>query len=218
MPTYPVDYSAIYRDAFGEEHTTLTNHGHEFTMTLRGIEFSDTGLDGFTPIEKDADLSQFALRYGMIDGYSLTFSIPINMLSDSKPAIADLIVTVRLNAPDHQPDDRELNVQLVLVHNNQTFKTPRQEDFERALLKLAEMLPSHLWLTCCITCAWSDYSPYGNGNLGNLACFRDAKEQYSQVKGKVDIFALWDRHTEFVQETHLCDQYAIRQPNTGYRG
>ena len=58
MPWYPISYAALYRDAYGEEHTTLTNHGRDLTMVVRDIAFTDTGLDGFCII-KTMDFASF---------------------------------------------------------------------------------------------------------------------------------------------------------------
>jgi hypothetical protein len=90
--------------------------------------------------------------------------------------------------------------------------------FEDELLELSKALPEMTHIRSCITCAFSDYSPYGHGLFGGLACFRDVKEEYVQIKDKPGIFAIWDRLTEVVQETYLCDAFERRVPGTGYRG
>lgn len=90
--------------------------------------------------------------------------------------------------------------------------------FEDELLSLVSLLPSGFALQTCITCGLSDYSPYGHGSFGSLACFRDAADDYRRVCSKAGIFAIWGRLTEFVQETHHCDHYEPRIPGSGYRG
>jgi hypothetical protein len=90
--------------------------------------------------------------------------------------------------------------------------------FEDELLDILKALPKGMYFRSCFTCAFSDYSPAGNRLFGDLACFRDNKENYRQVSSKQELLALWDSKTEFVQETHLCSAYERRQPGVGYRG
>jgi hypothetical protein len=73
-------------------------------------------------------------------------------------------------------------------------------------------------MRACFSCAFSDYSPAGHGLFGGLACFRGAKEEYAGVQDKRGIFELWSRRTEYVQETHVCEEHRPRVPGTGYRG
>jgi hypothetical protein len=90
--------------------------------------------------------------------------------------------------------------------------------FEDELLDLQRQLPDGMLMKACINCAFSDYSPYGHALFGGLACFRGNKDGYGAVKGKSDIFRIWDTMTEFVQETYLCPEFKKRLPGTGYRG
>jgi hypothetical protein len=90
--------------------------------------------------------------------------------------------------------------------------------FEDELRDIQQALPEGAYLQACISCAFSDYSPYGNGLFGDLACFRGNKAGYRQVHGKYDLLAIEDTMTEFVQETSLCPEFEHRRPGTGYRG
>ena len=89
--------------------------------------------------------------------------------------------------------------------------------FEDELLSLQSSLPPGTYLKACINCAHSDYSPYGHRMFGGMACFRNLKEEYSQVKDKFDLFRILDK-AEVVQETFLCQEFEKRLPGTGYRG
>ena len=80
-------------------------------------------------------------------------------------------------------------------------------------------MPEGEYLKACINCAFSDYSPFGHGLFGGLACFRDNKEGYRMVKTKHDLFRVWGTMTGvLVQETFLCREFERRFPDTGYRG
>ena len=86
------------------------------------------------------------------------------------------------------------------------------------MLDLQRQLPAGSYLRACITCAYSDYSPGGNGLFGGLACFRGHKAEYLAVRSKRDLLDIWDKRTGFVQETYLCPEFDRRQPGSGYRG
>jgi hypothetical protein len=53
---------------------------------------------------------------------------------------------------------------------------------------------------------------------GTLACFRDNKSGYGAVRSKDDVFDGWPTLTEYVAETHVCSEFAVRVAGTGYRG
>src|SRR5260370_20639039 len=88
--------------------------------------------------------------------------------------------------------------------------------FEDELLSLQRALPVGMALKTCFTCAYSDYSPYGHGLFGGMACFRSFKAEYSRVQSKDDLFPLLDK-ADRVQEPYLCADFDIRKPHTGYR-
>ncbi len=90
--------------------------------------------------------------------------------------------------------------------------------FEDELLDIQKQLPDGVFLKACITCAFSDYSPYGHGLFGGMLCFRDNKAGYLTVKGKSDLFRIWSTATEYVQETYLCPEFERRVRGSGYRG
>jgi hypothetical protein len=95
--------------------------------------------------------------------------------------------------------------------------TYRSKDawFEEGLLGLERRLPEGLRLVSCVTCLFSDYSPYGHGLTG-MWCHRDARDQYLAARSKDDYFDV--PVTEQVPETYLCSEYERRIPGTGYRG
>ena len=81
--------------------------------------------------------------------------------------------------------------------------------FEDELLSLQSSLPQGAYLKACISCAHSDYPPYGYGLFGGMACFRNLKDQHSQVKDNFDLFLILDQ-AEVVQETYLCPEFEER--------
>lgn len=67
-------------------------------------------------------------------------------------------------------------------------------------------------------CAYSDYSVFGHGVFGGLACFRNNKHEYLAISNKSAFMKLWPTHIEDVQETYCCSEFERRKPGTGYRG
>ena len=88
-----------------------------------------------------------------------------------------------------------------------------------AHLKLIKILPNFLKIRSCFTCAFSDYGIYGNSFFGAMICFKNVKEEYSKINEKEGLFKeLLEKGEGFFDETYFCDDYKIRQENTGYRG
>ena len=130
-----------------------------------------------------------------------------------------LHVRLGLGAPADNGGIAHETLNLSLSVGGETFAgSGRSGWFEDELLEIQAALPEGAHVKACINCAFSDYSPYGHGWFGSMACFRDNKEEYLSVKTKGDIFRVWDTLTEYVQETYLCPEYLRRRPGTGYRG
>lgn len=72
-------------------------------------------------------------------------------------------------------------------------------------------------------CLYSDYSPYGQGNIGSICCFVANKEKYFKVYSKYEgEYTIWNAFDEgYVQcrETDLCKEFVPRiNGRGGYRG
>src|SRR5260221_6389950 len=113
--------------------------------------------------------------------------------------------------------DREL-LRLSLAVNGHAYHSSGKTGwFEGELISLHSALPMGAYLIACINCAYSDYSPYGHGLFGGMACFRKFKQQYANVRSKDDLFPILN-NADVVQETYLCQEFAKRRPHTGYKG
>lgn len=218
-----VTWATIYQDRFDTVNTTIRNDGHRLEMTVRGIVFAGTDFDLLSPApDQPADgLSSFTMCQGDLCSCTIECTIPLPIvLADGTTTPVQLRATIALGDPD--PERGGLVSQSVALALSTAFGDFHSAGdsgwFEDELLELQSKLPDGLSLKACITCAFSDYSPYGHGLFGDLACFRGNKAAYRDVRSKGDLFRIWDTATEFVQETHLCSDYARRQPGTGYRG
>lgn len=91
--------------------------------------------------------------------------------------------------------------------------------FESALLDICKQMAQDYYMMCCFTCRYSDYSPYGNDDYGDMLCYRRHKEDYLKVNDKDGFFQyLEGKDFEARQETYLCEEYDLRDQCSGYRG
>ena len=211
-------YPAKYADTTRTENTVIENDGHALTLRLAGIAFCGSDFESFkAPPDADPSiLKQFTLNRGEPCSCTIECEMPIPVVTPGRVIQATLGIQVVLGKPDHRSG---VDLALSLAVEDQRFHTDLHEDlFEDAMLSLQKQLPEGWYLKACITCEFSDYSPYGQSLFGTLHCFRNSKTEYSCVKTKKDIFELWDKNAGPVQETYVCSEFDRRKPNTGYRG
>ena len=91
----------------------------------------------------------------------------------------------------------------------------RYNTFDEQLDSIVQLMPNDCWPKICWTCNYCDYFLGGSGVMGNLACFRNTKEEYLRVTGKKQLVDQWDRRAEYVQEIYLCPVYAKCQQGSG---
>ncbi len=213
-------YPASYTDRFGEEQITIKNDGKFLRTVISGVEFVGSDFDSLRPVGDMAELPANTLTFNADSLCSCTFELdmPLPIWMDDTPITGSLHVRLVLGdpAPNGGIDKEYLELELKIA--NDVIRSRVRGYFEDALLDIQSKLPDGVYMLACINCAFSEYSPFGSGLFGSMACFRDNKEGYLQVKSKDDIFTIWPTMTEFVQETYLCPEFARRVPGTGYRG
>ena len=215
------EYQGVYTDRFGEEPIIIRNDARVLRTTIRGVGFWGHDFDGLSPEENTPpeQLDSFTLQQGDLCSCVIECDIPVPIATNEGITEGQLHIRLDLGEPaDNGGIDRE-TVNISLSLEGSTFTgSGRSGWFEDELLELQAVLPKGMYMKACINCAYSDYSPYGHGLFGNLACFRGNKEEYLRVKTKADIFRVWETLTEYVQETYLCAEFKRRSPGTGYRG
>lgn len=214
-------YHVIYRDARGQETSRIENDGKTLTTWLRGVCFSGEDFDSLSPAEdsKGDHLQEFDLHQECLCCCKLVVTIPTIIVERSSELSLDLEVIIELGTPTPEGGLESEDVSIRLLHPKGEVKSSGTSGwFENELLDIQRGLPEGSRLKNCIGCAYSDYSPFGHGLFGGMLCFRNLKEEYSAVETKDDLLSLHDRFDRFVQETYLCDEFEVRQPNTGYRG
>lgn len=216
------NYPALYKDAFGEQATQISNDGKQLRMRLRDIEFVATGFDDFEPIDgwRDTYLTRFPeSRYQQLSNCSLGFDMPVTLMQRDATYSAFIHVWLVLGQTlaNGALDSETLNMRLGF--RGKVYGSGVNEGwFEDALSKLGAALPDDVVMKNCFTCAFSDYHPVGSPMFGGMGCFRDKKQAYLKVSTKSDLLTLWDPDLEQVQETYLCEDYQKRIAGTGYRG
>lgn len=217
MSSYPARYS----DRNGTLQTLIENDGHELAVVIRGVRFAGRDFDMLDPQpgEGTRELSSFTLSHGSLAAFILEWAMPIRVREGDRVSVAALECRIDLGLERRVGRLEHEILFLALEHSLGRFESSGKSGwFEDELLEIQAALPAGHKLEACITCLYSDYSPYGHGLFGNMLCFRNLKTEYLRVKSKDDFWAVHDRYEEMVQETYLCPEYETRIPGTGYRG
>lgn len=88
-------------------------------------------------------------------------------------------------------------------------------DFENMLLALQKSLPENYQLEICFFCRFSSYFVAGNGNFGDMECFKKCKEKFVLVDSKDKLIELYNTEKlpiERVEETHYCPDFRWIKP------
>lgn len=167
--------------------------------------------------------------------YELTVEIPVQALQrESGEMLAGTIYfaycmqerDAKTSRSRYRLDDRKIYpdqavcTEFRLHVDGKDFKADRPTTyFEQALLQVCEKCGGDYRLTCCFTCQYSDYSPYGCDDFGSMLCYRKHKEVYLTVNDKDGFFErLEGLDFEVEQETGVCGEYEERTRCEGYRG
>ena len=215
-------YDASFEDARGVEKAQIHNAGHELRLSLRGVDFCGDDFDGFVPIPEHLDRAKplFTLSYfDELCSCRLEWIMPLPVEVKGQALTWPLKATLTLGnpAPNRGIDSETLALELTIPRG--VLRSRGDSGwFEDELLDLERQLRPEARIRSCITCAFSDYNPAGHGLFGSLACFREVKDEYVHTRTKREVFAVWDRLTEYVQETYSCEEWQARIPDTGYRG
>jgi len=93
---------------------------------------------------------------------------------------------------------------------------------EGALIALQKQLPPNIYLKTCLSCKFSNYSPFGNGMFGSIYCFKNIKEKLTQLNDKTDLLHIWTKEAMdngdifSVQETFDCKEHQLPTENDWY--
>jgi hypothetical protein len=143
--------------------------------------------------------------------------IPVVFRTEQLQGTLHVLLTLGAVTPNGGADREILFLRLIV--GDSTFASQENDGwFEDALQDIQRQLPEEMYMRICFCCAYSDYHPVGNGLFGDLACFRNKKQEYLAICNKYALMDLWSTRIEEVQETYCCQEFERRQPGTGYRG
>jgi hypothetical protein len=221
-------YQASYLDELGSEDIVIQSDGRSLRTTIRGVVFVGPDFDRLSIDEASVPAAKDTFRLlhdGILCDCTITLMIPASVVvKDLRTLAGTLQVKLEIGPPrkcgggaDEWPEFERLQLRLSF-EENQFVSAGQSGDFEDALEDIHRQLPDGTYLKACYKCLYSDYSVYGHGLFGNMMCFRNAKEEYLSVRNKSDFMDIQDLYESIVQETHLCADFRLRVPGTGYRG
>lgn len=214
-------YLAKYEDKRGVETTYIKSDGSDMFLTLRGIDFEGSDFDQLTAEKVDKkkfDFELFTDGSGDLTNFKITVTIPVLFYnSQSEETFTEnLIAHIEVGETTTIKElDSEIN-SLNLTSSFGVFKVKKKlEWMEDALVALQNKLPEHIYLKTCLSCKYSNYSPYGNGMFGSIYCFKNIKEQLVTLHDKSDLLDIWtaeavNKGAMFsVQETFECNEHQL---------
>lgn len=167
--------------------------------------------------------------------YSLEVTIPVTVIRISDSRNMDAFIRLKVKLRERNENDRNniiyrcdgvrvfpdaSDVEDFSLHiGDEIINGQKTLYFEDALKSINSQIKDTYELKCCLTCQYSDYSPYGNDGFGYMLCYRDHKDEYLKVNDKDSFFEyVADLDFEFEYETNLCKEFAPRILCEGYRG
>ncbi|QDU78801.1 hypothetical protein Pla110_05050 [Polystyrenella longa] len=213
-------YPATYTDERGVENTVIENDGETLRVTIRGVTFMGPDFDRLAPSEESTpeQLGYFSLGPDSLCACRIIFMMPISIYNCGDNSEGSLKIEVRIDDPNSNDALEYYQTRIRLDCDQGEFTSSgKGRDFESELLEIQSLLPAGFYMRLCINCLFSDYSPFGKSQFGDLMCYRNKKADYLKVKNKVDYFSLGFVCDRKVQETYLCPEFERRVPGTGYR-
>jgi hypothetical protein len=204
-----------YVDKVGTIIATTQYEKDEFILDIDGTKFT---TDNFNFFQWFSGNKQDRIKVDELNrllNCSLIFNFPIAIFKNEVVCQSILEVEIQIGSEQEPNDCKILKQKLTL----ESYSIESNSCVNIELEKLIKILPIFLKIRSCFTCASSDYGVYGNSFFGSMVCFKNVKEEYSKIKGKEELFIeLLKKGEGFFDETYSCDDYKIRQKNTGYRG
>lgn len=242
------DLNCVIENRYDEEHAEPFLRLYIDGTVFCGAGLDDWKLSAVQPEKPGCGCGKgfSLLQYGSgeqgdgdwLQDYTLQVNIPVDVfqITHKQKIKAELQIVLR-NEPKQkhigvsQRNDTvktELNTtscqQFALVMEGRQFAAEHPDVmFETSLQSICKQISGSYYLCTCFGCIYSDYSPYGQGNLGNLCCFAANKHEYLKVYSKYEgEYTIWDAFESGCiqcQETGICGEFAPRIDCLGgYRG
>ena len=216
-----LEYPTIYQDSRGIEKSKFISDDESLKIELRGITFEGHFRE-LSPVDdtqnKAADLfdltefnyangeKSYELNGNMIHESSLVFSvnvqIPIKIVTDENTEMDGLI---DFGTNSYGKFDFIINGKRVEAE---------KPSFEFGLIPDKTKSLNIKYIKCCINCMFSEYSPFGNQDYGDLMCFKSCKEAWLEIGYTgLKITENWEKIKKFktTQEAYFCEEFKLRE-------
>ncbi|WP_262056532.1 DUF6304 family protein [Streptomyces sp. STR69] len=207
-----------YTDRHGSEDVVFESDGRQLIRTtIRGVHFESYSMNDLRALDGEPPEASFTISDGALCSCLLEWEVPLSVAVEGQGVRATVLdCALRLGGPvgPLRGLDVEILTTTLRLDGREYRNNEGGDNFEDALHEIQRRLPAGVRLWACTACARSDYLPVGHGLMGGLGCFRDARP------GPDGVLDAWNEHTEFVQETWLCEQFEHRATtrHTGHRG
>ncbi|MCJ8291355.1 MAG: DUF6304 family protein [Flavobacteriales bacterium] len=204
---YPVEY----RDSYGSEKGYFISDGKSLVITIRNTVFQGHFWDLFPvnsakgEIENLFTLEEFEYsdqtKGCKLSDYSLKVQLPIKVINADDIEVDGLI--------NFSMDPYKLEFEIEGKHYQ--FEKP---NFEYGLSREHTTSLNIKHVKCCVNCIYSEYSPYGSDEYGDLMCFKQSKSEWLKIgyQGLKGINNWDDLLTiEKTQEAFWCDEFEISE-------
>ena len=210
----------------------IKNNLKNFKLNINNINFISDYLDLWELSEKNIKKNtlptinykknHILLLYELIE-----ITIPTKVFSLKENLLIKSEIKIKLSQQINNNNIKIICKEFLLKINNEIFKASElSEFFDISLNSICKQISGKYYLYNCFGCIYSDYSPYGNGNIGNMICFEKYKEKYLIVNGKYkseNYITIWDlfdnKDLKMCQETQICKKFKPRiNCIGGYRG
>lgn len=207
----PLISEATVTDRFGKESGILVNDGQQILLDFRGKRYDGSCLDGWEATEDSSPLEgDTAPGDTGLTGFTLRWSLPLHAVVDHEPQAIEVVAELSVPENDGTSGVQRdgASVSLATELSGGVYRTEPAGSMEEAVLELGSKVPGHVEIRTCTTCALSDFPVAGNGFMGGLGCFRNAKERKRNAVSKWDMIHLWDEvEYGMVQETFYCEEF-----------
>ena len=133
--------------------------------------------------------------------YSLEVTIPVTVIRISDSRNMDAFIRLKVKLRERNENDRNniiyhrcdgvrvfpdvSDVEDFSLHiGDEIINGQKTLYFEDALKSINSQIKDIYDLKCCLTCQYSDYSPYGNDGFGYMLCYRNHRDEYLKVNDK----------------------------------
>ncbi|WP_436772545.1 DUF6304 family protein [Yinghuangia sp. YIM S09857] len=225
----PRRYPAVVTDRHGRVETVLIHDGWNFRLPLRGNVFESAFITGLVlngPLADSAEPPELldvrltgdpgdpGVPARLLCGYTLEWIMSLMVRvggAEPGPVPLRVLMVVPPGTSDAGGGEAALTASVDLPERGGVYAGEQGPRLEEALLSLASRLPPAVRIVGCLTCVFAHYNPYGGDGLG---CFRGVEGDGRGGLGKRELYAIWARRTEDVQETYWCGEFEPRRSAT----